>query len=277
MTKVWFIAGTTRGIGAEIAKAALAAGDQVVATGRDPKAVEVAFGASDKPLAVPLDVTKPGQASAAAKAAVDRFGRIDVLVNNAGYALLGALEECSPEELEAQFRTNVFGLLDVTRAVLPTLRAQKGGHIFNLSSLSGFRGDPGASSYSGAKFAVEGISESLAAEVAPLGIKVTVVEPGYFRTDFLGGSSVNYAATIIDDYDATAGGTRRATVEVNGKQANDPRRLAQAFLILANAEKPPFRFTAGADAVGYLDEILAAKRKELDQWRDLSVSLAHED
>jgi short-subunit dehydrogenase len=128
-----------------------------------------------------------------------------VLVNNAGYALLGALEECTPEELEAQFRTNVFGLVDVTRAVLPTLRAQRSGHIFNLSSLAGFYGDPGASSYCGTKFAVEGISESLAKELAPLGIKVTVVEPGYFRTEFLAGNSAVYAANIVDDYDATSG------------------------------------------------------------------------
>ncbi|RJG03195.1 oxidoreductase [Noviherbaspirillum sedimenti] len=276
MSKVWLITGASRGIGAEIARAALAAGDRVVATGRNPQSVEEALGASDRLLAIGLDVTIVRQADEAVKAAIDKFGRIDVLVNNAGYALLGALEECSAEEVEAQFRTNVFGLLHVTRAVLPILRAQRSGHIFNISSLAGFYGDPGASSYCGTKFAVEGLSESLSREVAPLGIHVTIVEPGYFRTDFLSGASVNHAARVISDYDETAGKARRATAEVDGKQANDPKKLAQAFVTLTNAEKPPLRFTAGADAVELLEKSLSRKKLQLDQWRELSISFAHD-
>jgi NAD(P)-dependent dehydrogenase (short-subunit alcohol dehydrogenase family) len=275
MSKVWMITGASRGIGAEIARAALAAGDKVVATGRNPGSVAEALGSSDRLLALGLDVTMEEQAREAARAAIDKFGCIDVLVNNAGYALLGALEECSAEEVEAQFRTNVFGLLHVTRAVLPAMRARRSGHIFNISSLAGFHGDPGASSYCGTKFAVEGLSESLAREVAPLGIHVTIVEPGYFRTDFLSGASVNHAARTIDDYDQTAGKARRATAEVDGKQANDPKKLAQAFVTLANAEKPPLRFTAGADAVELLEKNLARKKLQLDQWRALSSSFVY--
>lgn len=193
-----------------------------------------------------------------------KFGRIDVLVNNAGYGLVGALEECSAEELDAQFNTNVLGLAAVTRTVLPVIRAQKSGHIFNVSSAAGFAGYPGASSYCATKFAVEGLSEGLAHEVAPLRIKVTIVEPGYFRTGFLG------------DYDATAGAMRRGSQAMNGNQEGDPRKLAQAFLPLAAAQKPPLRFTAGRDAVEQLEQKLAARREEMMPWHELAVSLAHD-
>ncbi|WP_225413369.1 SDR family NAD(P)-dependent oxidoreductase [Stigmatella hybrida] len=273
-SKVWFITGATRGIGAELARAALAAGDSVVATGRKAEAVVKALGTSGRLLATALDVTQPGQPEAAARAAVEKFGRrIDVLANNAEYGLVGALEECSAEELAAQFATNVLGLAAVTRAVLPVMRAQKSGHIFNVSSAAGFAGYPGASSYCATKFAVEGLSEGLAHEVAPLGVKVTIVEPGYFRTGFLTDNSAVYAKTVIGDYDATAGTMRRGSQAMNGNQEGDPRKLAQAF---AAAPKPPLRFTAGRDAVEQLEQTLATRREEMKPWHELAVSLAHD-
>lgn len=274
MSKVWFITGATRGIGADIAKAALAAGDKVVATSRQKESVTRALGSSEHLLALSLDVTDEQQAQATVQAAISHFKQIDIVVNNAGFAVLGALEETTNAEVRRQFDTNVFGLLNVTRAVLPVMRARKSGHIFNLSSLAGFYGDAGVSSYCGTKFAVEGISESLAKEVASLGIHVTIVEPGYFRTEFLTENSVVYTDNIIAAYDATSGETRRATRAVDGKQANDPKKLAQALLRLANEQQPPLRFTAGADATEIYDRVLVEKKHELDLWRTLSDSLA---
>ncbi|AKJ01311.1 NADP-dependent 3-hydroxy acid dehydrogenase YdfG [Archangium gephyra] len=275
MSKVWFITGATRGLGAELARAALAAGHTVVATGRKPEALERALGTSERLLAVPLDVTAPGQPEAAVKAALARFGRIDVLVNNAGYGLVGALEETSADELSQQFATNVLGLAAVTRAVLPTMRAQRSGHIFNMSSAAGLAGFPGASAYCASKFAVEGLSESLSHEVAPLGIKVTLVEPGYFRTEFLTDGSAVFAQKVIADYDATAGEMRRGSRAMNGNQAGDPRKLAQALLTLSAATHPPLRFNAGTDSVALLEQLLTTRREELGRWRDLSLSLAY--
>ena len=190
------------GIGAAVVKAALGAGDRVVATGRHPERVTRELGTRDRLLPVCLDVTRECEAQAAVHAAFERFGRIDVVVNNAGFAVLGAVEEVNDAEVRRQFDTNVFGLLNVTRAVLPVLRGQGSGHLINMSSIAGIRGDAGGSSYCGSKFAVEGISESLSTELAPLGIQVTLVEPGFFRTEFLGSESVVYADRIID-------GTRR--------------------------------------------------------------------
>jgi NAD(P)-dependent dehydrogenase (short-subunit alcohol dehydrogenase family) len=233
MNKVWFITGASRGLGAEIARAAIDAGYDVVATARESSAVERALGNSAHLMPVPLDVTRRGGPEQAVKAAVARFGRIDVLVNNAGCALIGAVEECTDEEVRRQLDTNLLGLLAVTRAALPTLRAQRKGHIFNVSSVAGFRGDPGGSSYSASKFAVEGLSESLASEPAPLGIRVTIVEPGYFRTEFLTNGSAHFAAHVLQDYDITAGHVRRLMKEYDGKQANDPRKLARALVTLA--------------------------------------------
>lgn len=276
MSKVWFITGTTRGLGTEIAKAALAAGDKVVATGRDAQAVIQAVGHHDELLAVALDVTDETQAAAAIRAAVERFGRVDVIVNNAGYAVLGALEELSDFEVREQFDTNVFGLLNVTRAALPVLRAQGQGHVINISSVAGYHGGVGGSAYCATKYAVEGITECLALEVAPLGLHVTVVEPGYFRTDFLSTNSVRFAKQVIEDYAKNPAGSREAVLAVHGKQANDPKKLAQALIILAHTEKPPLRFTAGSDAIGYFEDELQKRHEELAAWRDLSVSLAHD-
>ena len=207
--KVWLITGAARGFGREIAKQALERGDSVVATARRPELVtETLPGYGDRLLAVPLDVTDPAQPAAVARAAVSRFGRIDILVNNAGRGLLGAVEEASPEEVEAVFRTNVFGLLAVTRAVLPIMRARKSGRILNMSSVGGFAQVPGWGIYGATKFAVEGLSEALRAEVEPLGIQVVIIEPGSFRTDFLDGSSLHTASHVIEDYAATAGQVR---------------------------------------------------------------------
>src|SRR5215468_5593857 len=216
--KTWFITGASRGFGALVAERALAKGDAVVATARNPKAVTERFGAHPNLLAVALDVTSEAQAVTAAKAAIDRFGRIDILLNNAGFGLMGAVEEASAAEIEAVYRTNVFGLLNVTRAVLPYMRRLRSGRILNISSIGGYRGAAGFGIYSSTKFAVEGLSEALHDELAPLGIHVTVVEPGYFRTDFLDASSLLATKRRLADYESTAGKTREDAAERNHEQ-----------------------------------------------------------
>lgn len=275
--KTWFITGASRGMGAEFAKAALESGDSVVATSRSVESVTKALGSSERLLPFPLDVTRPGDAERAVEAAVARFGRIDVLVNNAGYGLCGALEECSVEETLAQYQTNVFGLINVVRAALPVLRKQRAGHIVNISSVGGFHADAGISAYCGTKFAVEGLSEALAKEVAPLGIRVTMVEPGYFRTELLAPGALQYAATEIEDYSETAGVVRRSVHTMHGKQAGDPRKLAQALLRIVNSSNPPLRFLAGSDAVEMFEKKLEGARTDLDDWRELSVSLGYDE
>lgn len=276
MEKIWFITGATRGLGKEIAKTLLAAGNRVVASGRSQEAIEQALGRSERLLAVTLDVTQPEQAKAAVAAAITRFGGVDVLVNNAGYGLVGALEEYDDNEWAAQFATNVHGLAAVTRAVLPVMRRQRAGHIFNISSAAGVAGFAGATAYSATKFAVEGLSEGLAQEVAPLGIKVTIVEPGYLRTEFLASGSVVFAKQVIEDYQSTSGTARQGAQEMNGKQGGDPVKLARAILALAASENPPLRFSAGEDAVMLLEQTLEKKAKELAAWRTLSLSLAYD-
>ncbi len=236
--RVWFITGASRGFGALIAQEALAAGDAVVATARDPATVTARLGAHERLLATRLDVTSETEAHAAVGAAVKKFGRIDVLVNNAGYGLLGAIEEASAEETQKLFGTNVFGLLGVTRAVLPHMRRQRSGRIINLSSVGGYTGYPGWGVYGATKFAVEGISEALAGEVAPLGIHVTVVEPGFFRTDFLDETSLSRTAQEIEDYRDTVGKTRAHAADVNRGQRGDPRKLAKAFMRLVDDRNP---------------------------------------
>jgi len=275
--KVWFITGASRGMGAEFAKAALDAGDSVVATSRSAESIPRALGVSEQLLPFTLDVTRLADAEKAIDAAVRRFGRIDVLVNNAGYGLCGALEECSAEETLAQYQTNVFGLINVTRAALPVLRAQRTGHIVNISSVGGFRADAGISAYCGTKFAVEGLSEALAKELAPLGIRVTIVEPGYFRTDLLAPDALQYAAKEISDYTETAGAVRESVPAMHGKQPGDPRKLALALLSIVNSSDPPLRFLAGSDAVSMFEHKLEEARIDLDQWRDLSISLAYDN
>jgi NAD(P)-dependent dehydrogenase (short-subunit alcohol dehydrogenase family) len=275
MSKVWFITGASRGIGAEIAKAALASGDRVVATGRNRAQVEKAFAGSERLLAVELDVTDAAQAHRAVDAALAKFGRIDVLVNNAGYGQLGAFEENETGDIEQQYATNVFGLFHVTRAVLPVLRRQRGGHIFNLSSMAGVLGFASASIYCSTKFAIEGFSESLALEVAQFGIKITIVEPGFFRTDFLDTSSIRYGGKVVDDYVPSSTELKATFDSYSHKQAGDPVKLGLALVQLANVANPPLRYAAGSDSAGGISKKLTAMQSEIDQWRALSVSTDH--
>jgi NAD(P)-dependent dehydrogenase (short-subunit alcohol dehydrogenase family) len=271
--KTWFITGATRGLGAAIAKAALDAGDRIVVTGRRREAVVAAFGEdSDRVLNLPLDVTRSDQISAAVEAAVARFGGIDVLVNNAGYGHLGLFEESAPDDARVQFETNVFGLFEVTRAVLPVMRLQRSGRVFNISSIGGLVGGDGGSVYCASKFAVEGFSESVAAEVKPFGIHLTIVEPGFFRTDFLDDSSVRYGGVPIADYAESSTAIRAFYDARSHNQAGDPERLGQALVALSQAETPPVRFAVGTDAIGMTERKIAGLQAELDAWRDLSAS-----
>jgi NAD(P)-dependent dehydrogenase (short-subunit alcohol dehydrogenase family) len=274
--KIWFITGASRGFGALITKAALARGDAVVATARDAAAVSNALAPHQHPhpelLALPLDVTNEAQAQAAVTQAIARFGRIDVLVNNAGYGLLGAVEEASAAEVERVFATNVFGLLNVTRAVLPRLRAQRAGHVINLSSIGGIASSSGWGIYCATKFAVEALSESMAIELEPLGVRTTVVEPGYFRTEFLSGSSLASTAARIDDYAETVGAMRSFAAGADGQQPGDPQRLAAAMLELVDAPTPPRRLPLGSDTVRRIAEKHREVEAELDTWRALAVS-----
>ncbi|WP_213979974.1 oxidoreductase [Sphingomonas sp. dw_22] len=270
--RTWFITGASRGFGALIARQALAAGDAVAATARDPEAVRAALGDHPNLLALPLDVASEAQAHVAAAETVKRFGKIDVLVNNAGFGLLGAVEEATAEEIAAVYRTNVFGLLAVTRAVLPHMRERRSGHILNLSSIGGYRGGAGFGIYSSTKFAVEGLSEALAAELAPLGIKVTIVEPGYFRTDFLDARSLTVSPHRIADYDETAGAVRSRAAEVSHNQPGDPAKLAAALVQLVGEANPPLRMPFGSDTVAAIEAKNAFVAGELAQWRTLAVS-----
>ena len=273
MSKTWFITGASRGLGVDIAKAALRAGDRVVATGRQRAHVADALGAdNDRLLTLELDVARAPQAHTAVADAVARFGGIDVLVNNAGYGHLGYFEETTDEDVEAQFAANVFGLFNVTRAALPVMRAARGGRIFNLSSLAGVRGFELASLYCASKFAVEGFSESLALELAPFGVHVTIVEPGPFRTDFLTPESIRFGAKAIPDYEDRRAAQRATFEQRNGKQPGDPAKLADAMVRLANEPAPPLRFTAGALAVNTFASKLGAMQAELEKWRALGVA-----
>ncbi|UJR83709.1 Hypothetical protein I5071_57800 [Sandaracinus amylolyticus] len=270
--RVWLVTGASRGFGAEIVKAALAAGDAVVATARDASGIEERLGPSESLCALALDVTNETSIARAVEAAIARFGRIDVLVNNAGYGLIGAIEETPGDDVRRIYETNVFGLLAVTRAVLPHLRRQRAGHIVNFSSLGGYRSGPGFGIYCSTKFAVEGISEALHAELAPLGIAVTVIEPGYFRTEFLESKSVVETSASIADYAETAGKVRSVAKSVSLKQPGDPRRLASAVIELVGAEHPPLRLPLGSDAVARIEAKHAFVEKELAEWRALATS-----
>lgn len=274
--RVWFITGASRGFGALIAEEALANGDAVVATARDPSTVTKRLGTHERLLAVRLDVTNETEAHQAVGQAVKTFGRIDILVNNAGYGLLGAIEEASAEETQRLFGTNVFGLLSVTRAVLPHMRRQRAGHIINLSSVGGYASYPGWGVYCATKFAVEGISEALFAELAPLGIKVTVVEPGFFRTDFLDETSLSRTAQHIDGYTETVGKTRAHAADANHGQRGDPAKLAKAFITLVNAPKPPLRLPLGSDTVERVEAKNAFVAGEIGAWRTLATSTDHD-
>ncbi|MDS7595710.1 oxidoreductase [Agrobacterium tumefaciens] len=270
--KVWFITGASRGFGALVARKALEQGDAVVATARSPKAVTDRIGEHPNLLPVALDVTDEAQATAAAQAAIDRFERIDVLLNNAGFGLMGAVEEATAAEVEAVYRTNVFGLLTVTRAILPYMRRQRSGRVLNISSIGGYRGAAGFGVYSSTKFAVEGLSEALHDELAPLGIHVTVIEPGYFRTDFLDASSLSVSPTIIADYAATAGRVRTVAADLSHNQPGDPNKLAEVLVAFVDAPNPPVRLPIGSDTVAAIEEKHWNDAAILEAWRPVSVS-----
>jgi len=272
MQKTWFITGAGRGLGAEIAKAALRAGDLVVAAGRNRAAVSDSLGPDgDRLLSVELDVNNEAQAQVAVDAAVASFGTIDVLVNNAGYGQLGLFEESTVQDVQAQFGTNLFGVFSVTRAVLPVMRAARKGRIFNVSSLAGMRGAAFGSLYCASKFALEGFSESLAQEVAPFGILVTIVEPGPFRTDFLSAESIRFGGRAVADYDDRRTALRASFEQRNGQQPGDPVKLAEAVVRLASEPEPPMRFVAGSIAFDSIRAKLADMQTELEHWRPLSI------
>jgi NAD(P)-dependent dehydrogenase (short-subunit alcohol dehydrogenase family) len=275
--KVWLVTGAGRGMGTDIARAALAAGHAVVATGRNPDRVTAALGAHEDLLAVSLDVTAPASVSAAVDAAVDRFGRIDVLVNNAGNFYAGFFEEVTSEDFTAQIETNLFGPLNVTRAVLPVMRAQRAGLVVTMSSTAGITGGEFTSAYAASKFALEGWSESLTPEVAPFGIRTMLVEPGFFRTELLTEDSTRYPEPSIDDYAERTRQTVTAWRGMNGQQGGDPAKLARALVQLADSDEPPLRWAAGADAVAAFEQKAQQLLAQADAHRDLSSSLAHDD
>jgi NAD(P)-dependent dehydrogenase (short-subunit alcohol dehydrogenase family) len=275
--KIWLVTGAGRGMGVDIAKAALAAGHAVVATGRDTDRVSKALGPSNDLLTVKLDVTRRADAEAGVRAAVDRFGRIDVLVNNAASFYAGYFEELSAEQMDRQLATSLVGPMNVTRAVLPVMRKQRSGHILAISSSAGLTGFEFCSAYAASKFGLEGWMESLAPEVAPFGIHTTLVNPGFFRTELLSEQSTSYAEPSIEDY-----GERRTNQLAfwraqNGKQGGDPVKLARALITITEQERPPLRFIAGADAIATAEQTVATLRQQIDAFRGLSTSLAFDE
>jgi NAD(P)-dependent dehydrogenase (short-subunit alcohol dehydrogenase family) len=275
--KVWFVTGAGRGMGVDIVKAALAAGNAVVATGRNSERVSAALGAHEHLLAVKLDVNDPADAQAAVTAAVERFGRIDVLVNNAGNFYAGFFEEIRPQDFRAQVETTLFGPINVTRAVLPVMRAQRSGLVVAISSTAGIVGQEFCTAYAAAKFGVEGWIESLAPEVAPFGIRTMLVEPGFFRTELLSPESTNYAQPSIDDYAERTTQTVAAWNAMNGQQGGDPTKLAKALVQLAGQDEPPARWVAGADAIATVEQKANDLLAQADAYRELSSSLAYSD
>jgi NAD(P)-dependent dehydrogenase (short-subunit alcohol dehydrogenase family) len=275
--KTWLITGAGRGMGVDFAQAALAAGHNVVATGRKPEAVAAALGESDNLHVVKLDVTSTDDAEAAVASAVERFGAIDVLVNNAASFYAGFFEELTPEQVGHQLTTTLVGPMNVTRAVLPVMRRQGSGHVVTISSSAGFAGFEYGTAYAASKFGVDGFMESLAPEIAPFGIHATVVNPGFFRTELLTAESTNYAPQTIDAYAERNAAQHEFWNGMNGKQGGDPAKLAQALLTIAELDAPPLRFIAGADALVQAEEKLAERQAQIDAHRQLSTSLAFDE
>jgi NAD(P)-dependent dehydrogenase (short-subunit alcohol dehydrogenase family) len=275
--KIWLITGAGRGLGVDIAKAVLATGHAVVATGRDIAKITAAVGDHDNLLAFKLDVTRPQDAQAAVEAAVVKFGRIDVLVNNAGNFFAGFFEELSPEQVRNQIETLLFGPMNVTRAVLPVMRKQRSGLLLTISSTAGIAGQMFCTAYAAAKFGIEGWMESLTPEIAPFGIRTMLVEPGFFRTELLTNDSTTYAKPSIDDYAEKTKEIVAAWKSMDGKQGGDPTKLAAALVKLVALQDPPTRFAAGADAMQTFE---AKANTLLAQGRahaELSTSLAYDD
>jgi len=270
---VWLITGAGRGMGVDIATAALAAGNAVVATGRNPVAVATAVGDADDLLVVKLDVTNPQDAEAAVQAAVDRFGRIDVLVNNAGNFYAGFFEELTAQQMERQLTTTLVGPMNVTRAVLPVMRRQRSGHVITISSSAGLVGFAFGTAYAASKFGLEGWMESLRPEVAPFGVNVTVVNPGFFRTELLTPESTNFASPSIDDYAERRNAQMEWWTAQNGRQTGDPARLAQAIVTVAGEDPPRRRFIAGADSIGSTEQKVADLQADIGVNRERFMSL----
>ncbi len=275
--KVWLITGAGRGLGVDIAKAVLAAGHAVVATGRDAAKVVAAVGDRGSLLAIKLDVTRPQDAHAAVEAAVAKFGRIDVLVNNAGNFFAGFFEELSPEQVRNQIETLLFGPMNVTRAVLPAMRKQRSGLVLTVSSTAGITGQMFCTAYAAAKFGVEGWMESLTPEIAPFGIRTMLVEPGFFRTELLTNDSTTYAKPSIDDYAEKTKEIVAAWKNMDGKQGGDPAKLAAAIVKLVALKEPPTRFAAGADAMQTFEAKASTLLAQAHVHRELSTSLAYDD
>ncbi|MDZ8067361.1 MAG: oxidoreductase [Nostoc sp. DedQUE08] len=276
-TRVWFITGTSSGLGRALAETVLERGEIVVLTARNPQQIEdLAASFPDRTLALQLDVTKPEEVQEAVKQAIAEFGRIDVLVNNAGYKIGGVVEEISDEEVRYQFETNFFGVLETLRAVLPYMRKQRSGHILNISSTACFMAEPTGGFYGSSKLALEGISGSLAYEVAPFGIKVTAVEPGSFKTDFIKRSFVANDSQI-DDYKELVNNSRQEMLDDHGKQPGDPKKAALAMIQVVDSDNPPQRLALGADAVEIIDRALEFMKGELDAWSEVSVNTAFDE
>ncbi len=274
--KVWFITGAGRGMGLHIAKAVLTAGYKVVATGRNTDKVAKALGESENLLIVKLDITKLTDAEAAVKAAIQRFGTIDVLVNNAANFYAGYFEELSPEQMERQLTTSLIGPMNVTRAILPVMRKQRSGQIISISSSAGFSGFEFGTAYAASKFGLEGWMESLQGEVAPFGIQTMIVNPGFFRTELLTEESTNYAKSSIEDYNERRIEQMAFWKSQNGKQTGDPDKLAQALIKLSRQKELPRRFIAGADSIGTAEQKVALLQEQINSYRDLSSSLAYD-
>ncbi len=275
--KVWFITGAGRGLGVCIAKAALAAGHAVVATGRDVEKVLAAIGEHDDLLVIKLDVIQPEDAREAVKESIDKFGRLDVLVNNAGNFYAGFFEVLSPEQVRSQIETLLFGPMNVARAVLPVMRRQRSGLLLTISSTAGIAGGMFCTAYAAAKFGIEGWIESLAPEVEPFGIRTMLVEPGFFRTELLTADSTTYASPSIDDYAERTRETVAAWKSMDGKQGGDPVKLANAIVHLAGMDEPPTRFAGGADAVHAFEAKARTLLEQAEAYRELSSSFAHDD
>lgn len=272
MEKVWFITGASRGLGLAIAKTALNAGNRVVVTARNTEVLINLFGNNPKVIIQSLDVTDTNSISAAVDTANNQFGRIDVLVNNAGYGQLGWFENTTEEQIRNQFETNVFGVMNVTRAVLPIMRAQHSGNIFTITSVSGIFSVAGGAVYASSKFAVEGLMEGVAQELKPLGIFSTIIEPGFFRTDFLDKSSIKYSGNNIDDYSAQFEDFRNWHENMNHKQIGDPDKLGNLLVKLSNATEPPIRLAAGSDGMNCVLEKAENLRSEAERNKELSIS-----
>lgn len=271
-SKVWLITGSSTGFGRSLAEAVLQTGDRLIATARKPEQLaDLVEQYPETVKAIALDVTQPEQIQTALAQAVEAFGRIDVLVNNAGYGLIGALEEVSDEQIRRNFETNLFGVINMMRAILPTMRQQGSGHIVNMSAIAGFTNELGFSIYGGSKFALEGVSEALRGEVEPFGIKVTIVEPGPFRTDFIG-RSLDRVTQPMPEYEPTVGKFFNFLNTIEGKQPGDPEKAANAIIQMVKSDNPPLRLVLGKYAYSKFRKKIESLNQELDGWAELAMN-----